>query len=902
MKKIFSEFGKLFLLACYFIIGLVLIIEACTPGNVSADKSTGLGDKISDRFDIDFGDKNEYVKPENVIIEYDENKEYYIGDKVELNGIVSPENATNKTIIWSSDNQSIATVSSNGKVSLLKEGDVTITATIKDTDITSSIKINVLPILEQDIEFYDYENKIVVGTSIGLQVRFSPLNTTYKDIVWESSDPTIATVVSSPSAGSNIVGIVKAIKSGIVTITATSKTGLKKSATIEIIDKIEVPVTSLDIISPADMATLYVGRSVAIKTKVFPENATNKNVRFEIDSQYNDFVTVSKAGTVTGKKAETVEIKIISSQNENIYKILKLKIIDYPILQSFNLSYSDKMKVGYQQNIVVKDLTPSNAKVTKKTFESSNQEIAKVNNSGLIEALGIGKVDITCNITTTNDVIISKTITIEIVPNDDIIATDLEITGLDETIEMYSYYSSINLSKYCTILPSNTTNKNLIITSSNANIVKVSGTTISPQEKGTAIITITSASNKSLSKTIKVIVKYNEVKSAECMIDEQVVTEYEMKILDTVKLTYKYQVVNENIPLSPGTTFNWKSTDENIIGVDAYGQLVAYNEGTAYVELYSNRQAKAVTKIKIIVKRIKVESVEIIFNDEKIEYLEIIEGENLNLSYNVIPINATNKGIRFASTNTNIVEINQEGNVTCKTNGKAVIRLYSLDNSEIIQELTIVIKSKKANYSIGNEEIKDNKLELSVNKSLLLKINLIEMPSQYKLQFTSSNPSVAEVGSNGSITGKSQGTATIKVICISGDGDKEVKEFTVKVINEYETKRSSFYMLVRKGIGHFGAFLIFAVFGALFMIFSYKKKYIFMILSLVVGFLIASCTEIIQIYIPGRVGAFKDVLIDFTGYVAGTIFIFVFYYFIKLIKYFKERRKKNDEKQTDVSC
>ena len=109
-------------------------------------------------------------------------------------------------------------------------------------------------------------------------------------------------------------------------------------------------------------------------------------------------------------------------------------------------------------------------------------------------------------------------------------------------------------------------------------------------------------------------------------------------------------------------------------------------------------------------------------------------------------------------------------------------------------------------------------------------------------------------------------------------------------------------MLVRKGIGHFGAFLIFAVFGALFMIFSYKKKYIFMILSLVVGFLIASCTEIIQIYIPGRVGAFKDVLIDFTGYVVGTIFIFVFYYFIKLIKYFKERRKKNDEKQTDVSC
>lgn len=902
MKKIFSEFGKLFLLACYFIIGLVLIIEACTPGNVSAGKSTGLGDKISDKFEIDFGNKNEYIKPEKIIIEYDDNKDYYIGDKIELNGIVSPENATNKTIIWSSDNQSIATVSSDGKVSLLKEGEATITATIKDTEIKASIKINSLPIIEQDIEFYDYENKIVVGTSIGLQVRFSPLNTTYKDIVWESSDPTIATVVSSPSAGSNIVGIVKAIKAGTVTITATTKSGLKKSATIEIIDKIEVSVTSFDIISPADMTSLYVGRSLTIKTKVFPENATNKNVRFEINPQYNGFVTISPAGTVTGKKEGTVEIKVISSQNENIYKILKLKIIDYPALESFTLSYSDKMKVGYQQNILVKNLTPSNARVSKKTFESSNQEIAKVSNSGLIEALSAGTVDITCNLTTTNNKVISKTITIEIVPNDDVIATDLEITGLDETIEMYSYYSSINLSKYCTILPSNTTNKNLIITSSNTGVVSVSGTTISPQGKGTAIITITSASNKSVSKTIKVVVKYNEVKNASCMIDDQAVTEYTMNILDTVKLTYTYEVVNDKIPLSPGTTFSWKSTDENIIGIDAYGQLVAYNEGTAYIELYSNRQTKAVARVKIIVKRIKVESVEIIYNDEKTDYLEITEGDNLILSYNVLPANATNKGIRFASTNTNIVEINQEGNVVSKTNGKVVIRLYSLDNSEIIHELTIVVKNKKANYSIENKEIKDNQLELPVNKSILLKLNLMEMPSQYKLQFTSSNPSVAEVGSNGSITGKAQGTATIKVICTSGDGVKEIKEFVVKVTNEYENKRSSFYMLIRKGIGHFGAFLIFAVFGALFMIFSYKKKYIFMILSLVVGFMIASCTEIIQIYIPGRVGAFKDVLIDFTGYVVGTLVIFAVYYFIKLIKYIKERRKKNEENQTNVDC
>ena len=94
------------------------------------------------------------------------------------------------------------------------------------------------------------------------------------------------------------------------------------------------------------MATLYVGRSVAIKTKVFPENATNKNVRFEIaddhlNSIYNEAPVISGLNDIIDSENPNndIEIKIISSQNENIYKILKLKIIDYPILQSFNLSY-----------------------------------------------------------------------------------------------------------------------------------------------------------------------------------------------------------------------------------------------------------------------------------------------------------------------------------------------------------------------------------------------------------------------------------------------------------------------------------------------------------------------------------------------------------------------------------
>ena len=83
-----------------------------------------------------------------------------IGDEVTINLTITPSNATNKNVTWSSSNNEIATVT-NGKVKALKEGNVTITASVDGKSATANINIK-----KKEIT-YDYELVDVPGSTIG---------------------------------------------------------------------------------------------------------------------------------------------------------------------------------------------------------------------------------------------------------------------------------------------------------------------------------------------------------------------------------------------------------------------------------------------------------------------------------------------------------------------------------------------------------------------------------------------------------------------------------------------------------------------------------------------------------------------------------------------------------------
>ena len=176
--------------------------------------------------------------------------------------------------------------------------------------------------------------------------------------------------------------------------------------------------------------------------------------------------------------------------------------------------------------------------------------------------------------------------------------------------------------------------------------------------------------------------------------------------------------------------------------------------------------------------------------------------------------------------------------------------------------------------------------------------------STYKtVTYKSSNTEILKVGNDGNITPLKAGNAdiTCKV------NDNNTINFSLKIHIVVDKKSlinnmSSFLYKIRKGLGHFGAFLITAVFSSLFYLFFFddKTNWFFSVPFIFLqGFFLAELTEFIQLFTPGRSGLFSDVLIDFTGFAIGagiTLLIVLIYYIV--IYLLKKYGKKKDTDET----
>lgn len=138
------------------------------------------------------------------------------GDEVTLTATISPENATNKNVSWSSSNTSIATVD-NGKVTALGEGNTTIMVKTEDgnwgaTCDISVIKAITIPVVAIELNYTSL--KIYKGDQVQLLATVKPRDATDKNVVWSSDTPSVVTV--------NADGLVTAILEGNARISATA--------------------------------------------------------------------------------------------------------------------------------------------------------------------------------------------------------------------------------------------------------------------------------------------------------------------------------------------------------------------------------------------------------------------------------------------------------------------------------------------------------------------------------------------------------------------------------------------------------------------------------------------------------------------------------------------------------
>ncbi len=141
------------------------------------------------------------------------------GGAVLLIATVEPDNATNNNIMWSSNNQDIATVDGMGLVSFLANGNVQITATTDDGDYTATCDITILTGVT-GVSISDRKVTMNVDETYQLSANLLPETASNTNVTWESSDEDVVTV--------NANGLVTAIAAGSASVSVTTEDGGRK--------------------------------------------------------------------------------------------------------------------------------------------------------------------------------------------------------------------------------------------------------------------------------------------------------------------------------------------------------------------------------------------------------------------------------------------------------------------------------------------------------------------------------------------------------------------------------------------------------------------------------------------------------------------------------------------------
>ena len=265
-----------------------------------------------------------------------------------LIAVVSPSNASNTAVKWSSSSSSIASVDSSGYVTGKKAGTVTIKATAADgskvygsivitvkpavTTKVTSVKVSVAPGCSDRI--YDNNGK----TKLNAEVL--PANASIRAVTWKSSSSTIATVDDS--------GNVTGLKAGTATVTATATDGSRKygSLKITVLQTGEVQVSRIANKTQTNIKKALTELSFSIIVDPQSSNGCDGVTRSIILSEYSDTFVYHELGHflayVSGNRDKTSEFASIYNSEKTNYPGNKSRISNAS--EYFAQAYEDYTK------------------------------------------------------------------------------------------------------------------------------------------------------------------------------------------------------------------------------------------------------------------------------------------------------------------------------------------------------------------------------------------------------------------------------------------------------------------------------------------------------------------------------------------------------------------------------
>ena len=216
-----------------------------------------------------------------------------VGETQALDAAVLPSDATNKYVVWSSSSSAIATVSASGLVKGVKPGTVDISVGFPGGK-SAKCRVTVMPVLAMGVSLSKASASVSVGGQEQLTATVQPGTATNKAVAWASSDSSVATVSSS--------GLVKGVRAGAATITATTQDGGHAASCAVTVTAVAATGVSLN----KSALSLVEANTGQLTATVQPGTATNKAVAWA--SSDNSVATVSSSGLVKGVRAGAATI------------------------------------------------------------------------------------------------------------------------------------------------------------------------------------------------------------------------------------------------------------------------------------------------------------------------------------------------------------------------------------------------------------------------------------------------------------------------------------------------------------------------------------------------------------------------------------------------------------------
>ena len=473
-----------------------------------------------------------------------------VGQSAKLSATVVPSDSSDKSLIWTSDDDDIASVS-GGTVYANSVGKTFITAKTKNGyKSVCTVYVSDKTILPSGLNLSNEEITVKEGESYILTGEVLPDDTTDKTIKWSSSDDSIATVTNK--------GVVSGISEGTTIVTAKTVNNIKKNCTVTV-----KPVEVTRVILSKNNASLEIGDSFELKTSILPFNAKNKNITFY--SGNDDIATVDQNGIVT---AESGGIAVITAKADNgVYDTCVVNV-KYDVIMPSKISISDKklfMSPGDTYTLEA-SVTPDDAFDKSVEWKSSNPDIISVEDGHLI-AKSVGNAEITA--TTCNGLYAVCSIEIRILPK--------KLTFNRYTLTIYENKS---VSLIATVLPADATDKSLKWSSDTPKVATVKDGTITALSEGKAIIT--AVTSNGIKETCLVTVIKKEAESI------------------TIDKTTLYLCVGEgeqlNATVLPESTSNknvtWSTDKGGIVSVSG-GYIYALNYGCTTVRARTSNGCSA---------------------------------------------------------------------------------------------------------------------------------------------------------------------------------------------------------------------------------------------------------------------------------------------------------------------